>query len=329
MSYTPRWNTIAAALGAALALAACGGGGSDAPAAPVAPVAGGVGVTPAPTNPAPSPTPEPAAPAAPTLSGNIAADGRNWIAYRRAQIGVPAVTQNAQIDNAALGHSEYLRINNLMSHDQVAGRQGFTGANLGERLNAAGYTLDRNTGYAYGEVISGTTNRSGFFMAEELITAIYHRFVIFEPMFREIGTGAATAASGYNYFTADFASRGGYGPGIARNTIVTWPFNGQTQVVPNFFSDTEEPDPVPNRNEVGYPVSVHTNLDSTLAVQAFTLRPRGGANLEVLRVDPTGSKTAASIIPVQPLRAATTYDVVFTGTVNGAAVTREWSFSTR
>lgn len=326
MSYTPRWRTIAAALGAALALAACGGGGgSDSPAAAVP---GGVGVTPAPS--APLPTPEPApGPAAPTLSGNIAEDGRNWIAYRRAQIGVPALARNAQIDNAALGHAEYLRINNVMSHDQVAGRQGFTGVNLGERLNAAGYTLDPNRGFTYGEVISGTTNRSGFFMAEELITAIYHRFVIFEPMFREIGTGAATSGSGYNYFIADFASRGSYGPGIARNTVVTWPFNGQTAVVPNFFSDTEEPDPVPNRNEVGYPVSVHTNIDSTLAVQSFTLRPRGGASLEVLRVDPQGSRTAASIIPVQPLRAATTYDVSFTGTVNGAAVTREWSFTTR
>lgn len=324
MSYVPRWRSIVAALGAALALAACGDGVSDNPSAPLA--GGGNAVAPNPTAPDPGATP---AAGAPALTGNIALDGRNWINYRRAQAGVPAVAQNAQIDNAALGHSEYLRINNLLSHDQERGRQGFTGAGLGERLAAAGYVIDAQRGYAYGEVISGANSRSGFFMAEELITAIYHRFVIFEPMFREIGTGAASAVSGYNYFTADFVSRNGYGPGIARGALVTWPANGQTGVAPNFFSNTEQPDPVPDRNEVGYPISVHANLDATLAVASFTVRPQGGAVLQVLRVDPLGSKTAASIVPLLPLRAATTYEVDFTGTVNGAAVTRAWSFTTR
>jgi len=324
MSYMPRWRMIAATLGAALALAACGDGVSD---SPIEQVDGGTAVAPSPSAPEPIPTP---GTVAPTLSGNIAADGRNWINYRRSQIGVPAVAQNAQIDNAALGHSEYQRVNNLMSHDQEPGRQGFTGADLGARLNAAGYTLDLNTGYAFGEVISGTNNGSGFFMVEELITAIYHRFVIFEPKFREIGTGAATNSRGYHYFTANFASRNGYGPGIARNALVTWPFNGQTGVAPNFFSNTEQPDPVPDRNEVGYPISVHANLDAPLTVTSFTVRPRGGVTLQVLRVDPlSANKTAASIVPLLPLRAATTYEVDFTGTVNGAAVARAWSFTTR
>jgi uncharacterized protein YkwD len=328
MSYTLRWHSIAA-LVAALGLAGCGSGSGsdDNNDSPASQVTGGTAVNPEPSAATPEPTPGAAAPA---RTGNIAVDGRNWINYRRGQAGVPLVPENAQINNAALGHSEYLRVNNLMSHDQIAGRQGFTGADLGARLNAAGYTLLASRGYAYGEVISGSSNGTGFFMAEELITAIYHRFVIFEPMFREIGTGAATASSGYSYFTADFASRDGYGPGIARGAIVTWPFNGQTQVVPNFFSNTEQPDPVPNANEVGYPISVHANLDSNVAVTSFTVRPRGGSDLAVLRVDPlSNNKPAASIVPLQPLRAATVYDVSFTGTVNGAAVTRAWSFTTR
>ena len=319
MSHMLRRHALAAALASmlALTLAACGSGGSDSPAAPVA---GGTAV-------APEPTPGINAPA---QTGNIALDGRNWINYRRAQAGVPVVVQNAQIDNAALGHSEYLRVNNLLSHDQEAGRQGFTGATLGDRLNAAGYTLTPGLGYTFGEVISGTNNGSGFFMAEELITAIYHRFVIFEPMFREIGTGAASSSSGYHILTADFASRNGFGPGIASGAIVTWPFDGQTQVAPNFFSNTEQPDPVPDLNEVGYPVSVHANIDAALAVNSFTLRPRGGSELQVLRIAPLAKEqSAASIVPLQPLRAATTYEVNFNGTVNGAAVTRAWSFTTR
>ena len=323
MSYTLRWQLMIPALAAVLGLAACGSSDSDSNLP--GQVTGGTSV-----NPDSSVATDPTGVAAPTQTGNIAVDGRNWINYRRGQIGVPLVPENAQINNAALGHSEYLRVNNLMSHDQVAGRQGFTGADLGARLNAAGYTLRADRGYAYGEVISGSRNGSGFYMAEELITAIYHRFVIFEPMFREIGTGAAIASSGYRYFTADFASRDGFGPGIARGTLVTWPFNGQTGVAPNFLSDTEQPDPVPNANEVGYPISVHTNLDASVTVTSFTVRPRGGSDLTVLRVAPlSDNKAAASIIPLQPLRAATVYDVSFAGTVNGAAVTRNWSFTTR
>ncbi|KFC76104.1 CAP domain-containing protein [Massilia sp. LC238] len=318
MSYVPRWRSLIAGLVAASTLVACGGGGggTDAVATPV-------GVTP-PANIVPDT-------AAPTATGSIAVDGRNWINYRRTQLGVPVVTENVLINNAALGHSEYLRTNRVMSHDQAAGKPGFTGVTLKDRLNAAGYTIPAN-GYAYGEVISGVTNGTGFFMAEELVTAIYHRFVMFEPKFREIGTGAATSSSGYSYFTADFASRGGFGPGIAANAVVTWPFNGQTGVVPNFMSDTEEPDPVPDRNEVGYPISVHANIDAPLTMQTFTVRPRGGANLEVLVVNSSSTasqRTAIAIIPLARLAAATTYDVSFSGTVNGSPVSRDWSFTTR
>jgi len=317
MSYMPRCRSLIAALVAASTLAACGGGGSDDKS---------VSAQASANQPVSAATPD-----APVATGNIALDGRNWINYRRAQLGVPVVTENVMINNAALGHSEYLRTNNLMSHDQQAGKPGFTGVTLKDRLDAAGYTIPAN-GFAYGEVISGANSRSGSFLTEELITAIYHRFVIFEPKFREIGTGAATAANGYTYFTANFATRNGFGPGIASNTVAVWPYNGQTGVVTNFYSDSEEPDPVPNINEVGYPISVHANIDAPVVMQTFTVRPRGGSNLQVQVVNSSpdpAKRTAVSIVPLAKLQPATTYDVSFSGTVNGAPVTRDWSFTTR
>ncbi|HBF51196.1 MAG TPA: hypothetical protein DDX04_13610, partial [Massilia sp.] len=102
------------------------------------------------------------------------------------------LNQNTTIDAAAQGHSDYQRLNNTITHDQVAGRQGFTGVSVGDRLTAAGYVFNTSAARAYGEVISATSSGTGQYMAEELITAIYHRFVIFEPVFKEIGTGAAT-----------------------------------------------------------------------------------------------------------------------------------------
>ena len=173
------------------------------------------------------------------MSGNIATDGYNWINYRRGQVGLASLARNSLIDTAAQGHSDYLKTNNTVSHDQVAGKPGFTGATLADRFVKAGYILNRSNSYAYGEVIAGATNNSGFYLAEELITAIYHRFAIFEPIFKEVGTGAAMGNGGYAYFTGDFAANNGYGPGLAAGQIVIYPFAGQAKVATSFSSDNE------------------------------------------------------------------------------------------
>lgn len=301
----------------AATLAACGGGGdggtsSSASVIPVTPLA---------------PSGQPGAPVA---SGDAAADGFAWFNYRRGQAGLAALTRNALIDTAAAGHSTYLRLNNTVSHDQVRGNPGFTGVALGDRLAAAGYVLARD--YAYGEVISAAANGSGFFHAEELITAIYHRFVVLEPVFREMGVGAASA-NNYTYFTTDFAASNGYGAGVARGAVAVYPASGQGSVPVNFMSDSESPDPVPNLNEVGYPISVHANLSSLLTVASFSVKPRGGADLAVRllanAVDTHTPPSAAAIVPLARLNAGTTYDVSFSGTVDSVPVTHNWSFTTQ
>lgn len=314
MGTRDRWRVYTTGLVAAWALAACGGGGSgSAPSATQVTVAS-------------------QEPGAPTLTNNVPNDGMTWINYRRAQAGLPVLTRNELIDRAAQGHSEYQKTNNLVTHDQIQGKPGFTGVRVGDRLLAAGYTFGNST-YAYGEVISATSNGSGFYMAEELITAIYHRFVIFEPKFKEIGTGSAATTSGYTYFTTNFAATNGYGPGIGRGNLVTWPTDGQTRVTTNFFSDYESPDPVANVNEVGYPISVHADINVVVGVQSFTIRPRGGAEVPVKLLkagaDADTPRSAAAIVPLSVLKSNTTYDVTFTGAMDNVATTKSWSFTTK
>lgn len=320
---------VAAGCAAALTLAACGGGsdnGSSGSATPTVSTDTGT--------PGNSPVITPAAPVAagaPALTGDIATDGLNWFNYRRSQIGISQLSRDSLIDKTGLNHSNYQKLNNKITHGEEAGKSGFTGVDLPARFAQAGYVIPTSASYAYGEVISATNNKSGVFMAEELITAIYHRFVVFEPMFKEFGGGAATTSAGYTYFTTDFAARNGFGTGVAG--LVTWPYAGQTSVAPNFFSDYEEPDPVENINEVGYPVSVHANINTKVTVQSFTIQPRGGAVLNAKLVyaasDEKSGPSAAAIVPLAPLNAATVYDVSFNGAVNGAAVTKTWSFTTR
>jgi uncharacterized protein YkwD len=310
------WRHPASALAAALALAACGGGGDSNGNSTVSQSA------------AVAATQDPGAPQA---SGNTANDGYAWFNYRRQQVGLAPFQRNANIDAAALGHSNYQRINNVITHVQTPGKPGFTGAQVNDRLIAAGYTLPKDD-YAFGEVISSTSSTSGFNAAEDLIAAIYHRFLIFEPMFKDAGSGAATASGGSTYFTTNFATIGLNG-GLKSGTVVTYPYAGQQRVPPNFFSDNESPDPVPSRNEVGYPISIHGNIVSTLVTASFTIRPHGGDPLPVQvltnAVDSHTPASAAAIIPLSRLAGATTYDVSFTGSIDGVPLTRAWSFTTQ
>lgn len=274
-----------------------------------------------------------AEPGAPSLTNNPATDGLNWLNFRRSQAGLSILTRNGLIDAAAQGHSNYQRLNEV-THTQEIGKAGFTGVALLNRLQAVGYATPN---YFYGEVISASTSTSGVYLAEELITAIYHRFAIFEPRFKEVGAGATTNSAGYTIFTNNFAANNGYGPGIGKGNIATWPVSGQIGVVRNFFSDYEEPDPVPDKcaNEVGYPISVHADADLTLTVTTFTVKPRNGSDLPVkllsAAADPqnTTTRSAASIVPLSRLAANTVYDVTFAGALDGTPINKSWSFTTK
>jgi uncharacterized protein YkwD len=270
---------------------------------------------------------------APQATGNMATDGFNWFNFRRQQMGLDAIARNAQIDAAAQNHSNYQAQNRTITHDEVAGNRGFTGATVLDRLRAAQYLVPASN-YAYGEVISSTPDTNGINAAEDLIAAIYHRFVIFEPKFLEGGAGSATAGSGYTYFTTDFATRTLNRGGLGSGRLLVYPFSNQQNLPIVFYSDQEKPDPVPDRNEVGYPVSVHADITSTIAVQSFTISPRGGAALatKLLRKETDTEITepsVAAIIPLAVLQSQTVYDVRFAGTVDNVPVTLAWSFTTR
>ena len=103
----------------------------------------------------------------PRSSGDTAADGLNWINFRRQQVGVPVLARNARLDAAAQGQSNYLQINKIVTHTQTVGNPGFTGVSLADRLSAAGFGFSQ-TGHAFGEVIAATGTESGFVAADEL-----------------------------------------------------------------------------------------------------------------------------------------------------------------
>ena len=164
--------------------------------------------------------------------------------------------------------------------------------------------------------------------------------MIFEPTFREAGAGSAGfSATGYNYFTVDFAANG-LGGGIGQGKIAVYPVPGQIGITPIFLNNQEEPDPVPSqKNGVGYPVSVHADINVAVNVTSFTIQPRGGLPLQTRLLSRMGNAqnpgdtetpaSAAAIVPLTVLSPSTTYDVQFVGTVSGQPVSFNWSFTTR
>lgn len=267
---------------------------------------------------------------APAQVGDTSTDGLNWFNFRREQAGLSILTRHSLLDSAARKHSEYQRLNGVISHEQQPGSPGFTGASLGDRLKAESYPFQQSS-YAYGEVISASTNPSGVIAADALVTAIYHRFVILEPIFTHAGAGRATEPGSYTWFTTNFAADG-LSSGLGEGRFITWPVASQTNIPRLFMTDSEIPDPLPEQNAAGYPVSIHADITSTVSVDQFTLRQSGGtvlpARLLSSESDSNTAESVAAIVPLSVLSANTVYEAHFIGRIDGVPVDYQWRFTT-
>jgi hypothetical protein len=136
-------------------------------------------------------------------------------------------------------------------------------------------------------------------------------------MYKEAGAGAVTSSGGFTYFTVNFVANG-FDGGIDPAKVVMYPFKGQQNVRASVSSDQEEPDPVPNADVVGYPVSVHANQQTTLTVETFQLTQQDTGNLVSARLltmdtDSHTPESAAALIPLSPLASGKTYEAYFKG----------------
>ena len=257
---------------------------------------------------------------------------RNQVNFRRAQVGLAPLALNAPLTVAARGHLNWLVFNNQFGHVQnPALPTGFTGEFLQDRIAAAGYgNLQSGS-----EVISFGP-ATGVEGVESLLQAIYHRFGIFGTSVDEQGIAFAGGhpANG-NVLVADFAARAATSP-PPPGWAGTYPFDGQSNVPVDFYSNEESPDPVAGANRIGYPVSLQVKDFSNLAVQSFTLSHSGQSVPAVLLTgspdapapDAHTPTSAAALLPIAPLAYGATYTASFSGTSDGVPISRTWSFTT-
>lgn len=324
-------------------VAACGGGGgSD---------AGTTAPSPAPTPSAPPPAPTPApAPAVPTgttqttptySAGSAAAQVFTSINAYRTQCGFPAYKQNTILDQAATNHADYMMANgNVITDDEVQGNSGFTGVTGQDRANALGwpaalYAGASDTGATYTNATL-TQAEYGQSMVDAWSVGVYHQVTLTMPV-DLIGVGIAqTTLNGFPEVLGGVelgASSTALVQITTPNNPLTFPCQGVTGVP---YEGVNEVPAAPNTSGAwGTPVTVMGNPTDVITLTSATMLAAGASNPITLNIITKANDTTGLIGPYQavaypsaPLLPNTTYSVNLTGTVNGAAFTRSFTFTT-
>jgi uncharacterized protein YkwD len=309
----------------AAVLVGCGGGGG--------------GSTPA-QSVAPAPAPVPVAANLVTSVPAASYTGEQAVAFNlinaeRNRCGFGLLAQNEKLDAAAKAHAAYTPQSAITGEDlhaEVPGRAGFTGATPTARASAQGYSG------AVTEVMSLGTGTSA---VRALLSAPYHLRGLMDG-YRDIGIGIFVSPLAlYPYFVANLGTQTGVGvQHLGNSDVVTYPCEGVTGV--NFQLRGEIPNPVPGRNlsanPIGTPVLIKVRDGNVLTITNAGMINVGTGAVIALRApisaanDPNGAgyfkPSEAYIAPDAPLMRGTMYQVTITGTNNGAAFSRTFSFTT-
>ena len=314
----------------AFLLSGCGGGGGSTTTAPVA-------TTPAPAAPVVAAATLVTAVPAATYTGEQAV-AFNLINAERSRCGVGLLSQDAKLDAAAKAHAAYTPQSTITGEDlhaEVPGRAGFTGATPTARATAQGYSG------AVGEVMSLGNGNSA---VRTLLSAPYHLRALMDG-YRDIGIGVFESSLAADlYFVADLGTQTGIGAQLLGSSdVVTYPCDGVTGV--NFQLRGEIPNPVPGRNlsanPIGTPILIKVRDGNTLVITnagmlnvatgaTVALRAAIGAANDPNKVNGVSyfKPSEAYIAPDAPLARGTQYQVTVTGTNNGVAFSRTFSFTT-
>jgi len=327
MTIQKNFKLSMAAIGASLLVAACGGGGGgggSSGASPAAPASGAS--TPATTNPANLTTPQ-----YPADSFHLAAF--NLLNQHRQQCGFPALQQNTALDQATAAHAQYLASNNVISDTEVAGNPGFTGATFVDRAAHFGYTAKNGSigvsgGYYTNAALTET--QYGQESIYEFESGVYHISIAASPT-NTVGIGkVATTYNGFpqeqfSLFLANYQQ-------VTNNAPLTFPCQGTTGVA--YTSAGEIPTPPGVSGNFGTPVAVAGNPTDTIVMQTGTMTDSSGhvIALQVLDSAKDPNKLLAAwqgvAYPTTPLSPNSQYTVSLTGTINGVAFSRTFSFMT-
>ena len=230
-------------------------------------------------------------------------EARTYLNSIRELMRMQRLAENKQLKSAAQAHADYLVLNDESAHEEITGHKNFTGITPQERAFHAGYASSRVS-----ENLS-TKNHNARSSVDGLLSAIYHRFGFLSPDIDQIGVGVTqelkdSDKSAFVYLMGNSAlnrlcrgsSFSGYGKylynvckesehrieekafynalGYTKKNnpkIILYPYDGEEEVPPAFYS--EVPDPLPDYEVSGFPVSIEFNdhFFKDVALHSFKL----------------------------------------------------------
>lgn len=289
-----------------------------------------------------------------TPSLNIEQEEQQALAYLnslRQGAGLIPFSSQSQLNLAANNHAKYLIENHTIGHHEESNKSGFTGKFASERII--------HTGYHTPLVIENVSshNRNYKESIDGLMAAIYHRFAFLDFQGDEIGISVKQnpfnklkTAFVYNmssnalnqlYIKNKQPSKKALNQALTIHKdenlkVVTYPFNRQKDVPPVFFN--ELPDPLPNYDVSGFPISISFNQAhfKDIRLLNFELFDNQKRLIKENRIhthqsDPNRrlDKFSFVLFPLKRLEWNTTYSVKFLAIVDKKMVEKKWSFKTR
>jgi uncharacterized protein YkwD len=251
--------------------------------------------------------------------------------HYRSLAGAPRLAPHPGIQAAAQSHAQYMAELGQLGHLQGERTSPhYIGAKLEERLRNAGVTFARS-----GEAVGLATRSNPAIVVDDLISTVYHRLLLLAPDFASAGAGVARGEENgleVVYVAIDLAG-GDAQPAGATPSVATYPADRQDAVPGDFDPSTETPNPMPDQELVGQPISIQATQDVPLVVEAFRLTEAGGAEPVEAKLltrsnDMQMPVWAAALVPLQPLRPGTAYEARFSGSIAGVPVERTWRFAT-
>lgn len=261
--------------------------------------------------------------------GGQASAGLTRLNQLRAIAGLPPVTENQALTQGCLNHAIYMVRNDRIEHDEDPNLPFFTpeGQVAARESNLSVTTvLDSPIQDRINSLMVGPFHGCGFIDPKLDQTGIGY--------FSEAGTGIQTGLA-VNVLGSLNATPGGF--------PILWPGDGAT-VDLRSFDGNETPDPLAGIGftaPTGVPLYVQLGPGNvTPNVTAFSLRERGGNNLQVAEFDQTNfiganaaeqtlgravlaQRSCIVLLPRDPLLRSTTYDASVT--TNGNTI--NWSFT--
>jgi uncharacterized protein YkwD len=263
------------------------------------------------------------APQRPTGAASAAKEALDKLNSYRAALGLPLLQGDPSLDDAARAQAYYFLFNAAQSSVAGAGAStqdpsfpGYTGASPLDRAHRFGYTGGR-VNEVIGHVASAAASVASW------VDSVFHRYPVIDREAVSAGFGQARVGS------IDVAVMEVGASAPATGDAVVFPTTDQVDAPAAFVGEVPEPVPSGASLPAGAPVTLQVGGAQKLAVSSGQLFDAGGKAVPAFTLNP-GTGVGANqwaLVPRQPLRAGARYTVDVSGTVDGAAFTKRWSFT--